>query len=193
MAIEDSRQLEFGRKAFRSFNHFMLLLWRLGLGPWLSLWPAVGGRIMVLLHTGRKSGLQHRTPTNYAIVDGDMYCVAGFGPGTDWYRNILAHSAVEIWLPDGWWAGVAEDVSARPDRLALLREVLRGSGVVAPLAGVNPNRMSDGALTYATADYRLIRVRRIAARTGPGGPGDLSWIWPIAAFVLLLWRGRRRR
>ena len=66
----------------------------------------LSGQIMVLTHTGRKSGLRRRTPVNYALVDGEVYCTAGFGQISDWYRNILANPQVEVWLPDGWWAGV---------------------------------------------------------------------------------------
>ena len=109
------------RRSFRRFNCFMMLVWRLGLGSYgnPSKW---GGAIMVLIHTGRKTGLRHRTPVNYAIVNGELYCTAGFGRYADWYRNIIANPDVEVWLPDGWWAGVAEDVSDSPQRLDLLRQ-----------------------------------------------------------------------
>lgn len=77
----------------------MVLLWRLGLGKWINARPAVAGRIMVLNHTGRKSGLLRQTPLNYAIIDGEIYCTAGLGETTDWYRNILANPHVEVWTP----------------------------------------------------------------------------------------------
>jgi deazaflavin-dependent oxidoreductase (nitroreductase family) len=168
-------------------------MWRLGLGPWLSLWPDVGGRIMVISTTGRKSGQARCTPLNYAIVDGELYCTAGFGAVSDWYKNACANPRVEVWLPEGWWAGTAEDVTGCERRLELLRAVLRGSGVVAPLVGVDPRRLGDQALASATATYRLVHIRRDEARTGPGGPGDLMWVWPTATHVLLLALLLRRR
>ncbi|MFN8482002.1 MAG: nitroreductase family deazaflavin-dependent oxidoreductase [Anaerolineae bacterium] len=174
------------RKGFKRFNHFMLLLWRLGFGGWVNAWPSVGGRIMVLTHTGRRSGLPRRTPVNYAEIDDDIYCTAGFGAVSDWYRNMLVHPDVEIWLPNGWWAGVAEDVSDAPDRLFILRRVLIASGFAAILAGVDPRRIDDPALAEMTPSYRLIRIRRTKPRTGPGGPGDLAWVWPLATLALLL-------
>jgi deazaflavin-dependent oxidoreductase (nitroreductase family) len=184
------------RQGFKHFNRFMLFMWRLGLGPWVNAWPDVGGRIMVISHTGRKSGLKRQSPVNYAIVDGELYCTAGFGKGTDWYRNITANPKVEVWLPDGWWTGVAEEVTDGSRRLALLREVLIGSGIVAPAMGVNPMTMTDAALDAATSEYRLIHIRRTAACTGSGGPGDLAWVWPVTTFVLMAMllprRGRRR-
>lgn len=176
------------RRAFRTFNRWMLLLWRLGLGPWLNLWPAGVGRIMVLTHTGRTSGRRRHTPVNYAIVDGDIFCVAGFGPGSDWYRNLLSTPRAEVWQPDGWWAGTAEDVSTCDQRLPLIRAVLHASGFAAHLAGANPNRLSDAELMRVTADYRLVRIHRTSARTGPGGPGDLAWLWPVATLLLLALR-----
>lgn len=170
--------------AFRRFNHLMVWLWRLGLGAWINAWPEWGGRIMVLTHIGRKSGLQRRTPVNYALINGEVYCTAGFGAASDWYQNLLAHPQVEVWLPEGWWAGRAEEVSAHPERLALLRQVLIASGVAARLAGINPRALPDAELDALTSKYKLIRIRRAEARTGPGGPGDLAWVWPLAVMVL---------
>lgn len=182
------------RQGFKYFNKFMLLMWRLGLGKWVNIWPTVGGQIMVLTHTGRKTGLKRRTPVNYAVVDGELYCTAGFGHLADWYRNIVANSEVEVWLPDGWWAGLVEEVTDPEKRLPLLRQVLIGSGFAAYLAGINPYSMSDAALDVATADYRLLYIRRTEARTGSGGPGDLAWAWPLATLILmwLLFRRRKR-
>lgn len=147
------------RSYFRLFNRFMLLLWRLGLGPFVNAWPAVGGRIMVLTHTGRRSGRRHQTPVNYAPIDKDVWCVAGYGPESDWYRNLVADPRVEVRLPNRRWSGVAEDRSEAPDRLRYLRQVLIASGFAAYLAGINPRRMSDAALERATRAYRLVRIR----------------------------------
>jgi deazaflavin-dependent oxidoreductase (nitroreductase family) len=171
---------------FRTLNRFMVALWRLGLGGGINGWPSVGGRIMVLTHLGRRTGIRRRTPLNYAIVDGDVYCTAGFGGGSDWYRNILADPQVEIWLPDGWWAGSASDHSGSDARIDLLRKVLIASGFAAWLAGIRPRTDSDPKLAALTEEYRLLRIRRSHALTGRGGPGDLAWIWPLATMILLL-------
>ena len=124
------------RQAFKVLNRrLMVPLWRLGLGQWLNAWPTMSGRIMVLVHTGRKSGRRRFTPVNYAQVDGEVYCTAGFGAGSDWYKNIIANPAVEVWLPDGWWAGVAEDITGAPAALPLLRcGVGRGDSPLPPAA-----------------------------------------------------------
>ncbi len=157
---------------------------------------------MVITHTGRTSGARYRTPVNYARYDGDVYCTAGFGPRTDWYRNVLAHPQIEVWLPGrrlgapvGWWQATAAPVrDDDPDRLPRLREVLVASGFAGRLDGFRPG-MPDDALAALTESLPLVRVTLGAARTGDGGPGDLAVVWPLAATVLapLAGRGLLRR
>ena len=69
-----------------------LYRWRLG---WLF-----GKRLLMLEHTGRKSGLPR-----YAVVEiidrpksGGLVIVSGFGEKAQWYRNILANGSVRIYL-----------------------------------------------------------------------------------------------
>lgn len=193
MQEETSTALQWTRQGFRYFNRAMILFWRLGLGPWVNAAPHTGGQIMVLTHTGRKSGRTYRQPLNYAFVDNELYCVAGFGAGSDWYKNILVDPRVQVWLPDGWWDGIARDVSDAPNRVQLVRAVLIGSGFAAPAAGIHPTRMSDAELATATQAYRLIHLQRVAPRTGRGGPGDLAWVWQVATVAFLaLWLVTRK-
>ncbi len=181
------------RQGFKQLNKFMMFMWRLGLGPWLNIWPEGFGRIMVITHKGRKTGLKRYTPVNYTIIDGDIYCTAGFGKIADWYKNLLKNPGVDVWLPDGWWAGIAEDVSDAENRLDLMREVLIASGFAAPLFGIDPKKLDDEQLAAITVSYRLVRIQRMKACTGPEGPGDLWWVWPLATFLLLPLVLRRRR
>ena len=187
------RHAEGMRRAFRLFNRAMVPLWELGLGGLLNSWPSVGGRLMVLIHRGRRSGIEYRTPLNYAIVDEHVYCLAGFGGASDWYRNALAADELELWLPDGWWQAKAIDVSTVPERIALMRAVLIGSGFAAYVAGIDPRRLTDSLLDEKTREYRLLRLERTSARTGPGGPGAYAWVWPWVAGAALAGFLRRRR
>lgn len=189
----DPRLADFLRRAFWWLNRFMILMWRLGLGIWLND-ARTSGQIMIITHTGRKSGLRRQTPVNYAIVDGELYCTSGFGRIADWYRNIRVQPKVEIWLPHGRWMGEVDDITASPNYTYLMRQVLIGSGFAARLAGINPHTISDEDLIAVSRGYRLLHIRRTTAATGPGGPGDLAWFWPLTtAFLLfLIWRPFRR-
>lgn len=179
------------RRAFRILNRFMLLLWRLGLAKYGNP-TRFGGAIMVIKHVGRKTGRTRYAPVNFYETDRYVYCTAGFGSKTHWYRNILAHPKVELWLPDSRWEGVAEDISDAQDRVALLRCVLLTSGFAGPLFGVDPRRMDDDKIDALFHSYRLIRIQKVSPMTGPGGPGDLVWVWPmlVSALLLILARGR---
>lgn len=148
------------RQAFKLFNTFMVFMWKMGLGKWMNAWPQATGQFMVIRHTGRKSGRERLALVNFARVDGDVYCTAGFGAVSDWYRNILKNPEVELWLPEGRLRARAVDVSASPRRAELLRAVLIGSGPAAPFFGVDPKKLSDAELLAKTADYRIIRFER---------------------------------
>ncbi len=152
----NQKQLNTLRKVFHTLNHFMVFMWKIGWGKMMNFWPTVIGRIMVIKHRGRKSGKEYLTPVNYAIVDGEIYCTAGFGSISDWYRNMLANPNIELWLPEGKRKARAEDVSDSPNRLFLLRQVLIASGFAGPLFGVNPRKLKDEQLEAITKEYRLV-------------------------------------
>jgi deazaflavin-dependent oxidoreductase (nitroreductase family) len=60
---------------------------------------ALGHRLLLLHHMGRRSGLER-----HAVLEivgwnhdfGEVFVVAGFGPRTDWYRNVLAAGGAVI-------------------------------------------------------------------------------------------------
>ncbi len=145
------------RRFFHGMNRFMVFMWRLGMGRLVNVWPAVSGRILVICHRGRRTGREYMTPVNYAIVDGELYSTAGFGSGTDWYRNILANPEIQLWLPEGRRRAHACDVSDSPARARLLREITIASGFAGPLLGVDQRKLTDEQLLAIGKDYRLVR------------------------------------
>jgi deazaflavin-dependent oxidoreductase (nitroreductase family) len=150
------KQMETLRRAFRALNRLMVFMWKIGWGRLMNFWPAVIGRIMVIQHRGRKSGKEYLTPVNYAIVDGEIYCTAGFGSGSDWYRNMLANPNIELWLPEGKRKAHIEDVSDAPNRLHLLRQVIIASGFAGPLFGIDQKKLNDEQLDAVSKEYRLV-------------------------------------
>ena len=153
------QQMNTLRKVFHAMNRFMVWIWKMGWGKAINIWPAGFGRIMVIKHRGRKSGKEYLTPVNYAVEDGEIYCIAGFGSISDWYRNMLANPKVELWLPDGKKSYCAEDISDSGNRLFLLREVIVASGFAAPLFGINPKKLNDAQLDAVSKDYKLVHFR----------------------------------
>ena len=150
------KQMNTLRKIFHAMNPFMVFMWKIGMGKMINMWPAGFGRIMVIKHRGRKSGKEYLTPVNYALVDDEIYCTAGFGSISDWYRNMLANPNIELWLPEGKRKARTEDISDSPNRLFLLRQVIIASGFAGPLFGINPKKISDAQLDVLSKEYRLV-------------------------------------
>lgn len=70
-----------------------LYRWRLGL--------LLGGRFVLINHVGRKTGRPRQAVVEVVARDpgsGAVTVAAGFGAGSDWYRNLLAHPEVTIEL-----------------------------------------------------------------------------------------------
>jgi deazaflavin-dependent oxidoreductase (nitroreductase family) len=59
----------------------------------------LGRRLLRLTHVGRSSGREYHTVLEVVGADrqtGEVFVVAGFGPATDWYRNLRVHPAVRV-------------------------------------------------------------------------------------------------
>lgn len=151
------KQLNSLRNIFHALNHFMIFMWKIGLGRWINIWPAVIGQILVIKHHGRRSGKEYLTPVNYAIVDGEIYCMAGFGSVSDWYRNMQANPNIDLWLPEGKRKAHAVEVSVEPRRIFLIRQIVIASGFAGPLFGINQKKLNDEQLDAFTKDYCLVR------------------------------------
>lgn len=177
-----STQDENLRQIFKAGNRLVVSMWQAGL--FVNPYPPAMGQIMVLVHTGRKSGLQRHTPVNYAIVDDAIYCTAGFGKASDWYQNVLAQPEVEVWLPGERWQCRAEDITDSPYYTWFMREVLKCSGFAAQLfGGLRPDAITEGELREKTQGYRLIRLQKVAQI--PGRFEVVKYL-PVAAGLLAL-------
>src|SRR5512136_3500577 len=56
----------------------------------------IGKFILLLTHTGRKSGNRYVTPLQYEKIEDTYYVGAGRGARADWFCNILADPQVHV-------------------------------------------------------------------------------------------------
>jgi len=107
--------------------------------------------------TKKRQGISHTSQLHY--WDGEIYCTAGFGSISDWYRNILVNPDIELWLPVGKRNAHAGDISDSPKRLFLLRQVIIASGFADLLFGINQKKLNDEQMDALSKNYRLIHFK----------------------------------
>lgn len=192
-----TRLLEPLRRAFLVVNRWATApALRLGLGPLLGT-PATGS-ILVLRTTGRKTGLVREAPLGYALMDGAILVVAGYGRGAHWFRNALANPDVEVVLPGAVLAGRAEEISDPVERRAAFRQVITALGVVGRFTVGDVAGGTDERVDRLAEAFPVLRVRPLAVRPGPYDPGGGFWrvlvtatLGGAAAIVAAYRRGRR--
>jgi deazaflavin-dependent oxidoreductase (nitroreductase family) len=172
------------RRIFHFLNKFFMVpFFRLGLGPFIG--NPLTGYIMVLKVIGRKTGRLRYAPVNYAILNGNIYCISGFRQRSDWYHNLLTHPEVEVILPGGTVAASASMEEDPPIRLKAIRQILKNAGFAGFFEGYNPFRISDAELTQKTADMPLFRLRPAGLGSGASDPGGWAWVGAPVVLVLL--------
>jgi len=173
------------RFIFRQLNKFFMVpAFRLGLGPFMG--NPITGYIMVLKTIGRKTGLERYAPVNYAIMDGNIYCISGFGKIAHWYKNLIANPQIDVILPAGTISGKAETVNDEAEWLRIVRQVLKNSGFAGFLAGYNAWTISDEDLLEKGGFMVAIRITPTGIHAGAVDPGGKLWLWLTIATVIAL-------
>ncbi len=186
------------RAGFRVLNRYVAApLTKAGGGPLLNT-PATGS-ILVLRTVGRKSGLVREAPLGYAVVDGRVAMIAGYGRDAHWFRNALANPAVEVVLPGAVLAGVAEEVTDLVERRAAFRAVTAALGAIGRMALGDAVEMSDEQVDRLADAFPVLAVRPTAILPGPHDPGGVVpaanlalWVALAAGGAAALLRRRRR-
>jgi deazaflavin-dependent oxidoreductase (nitroreductase family) len=175
------------RQIFRYFNRYLMVpVFRLGLGIFMG--NPVTSYIMVIKTIGRKSGKVRHAPVNYAIANGCVYCVSGWGQTSDWYRNMMAHPDIELIMPSGAIHGHAAVVTDPLERRVMLRQVLKNAGFAGFLEGFNPHGVSDEELEKKAAVMQLVRITPNGLGSGAFDPGNWSWIlWTVLFVPMIVW------
>jgi len=186
-----TRLLEPMHGAFIQLNRwFAVPALRAGLGPLFS--TPILGSLMVLRTTGRKSGLPRDAPLGYAILDGCVYCIAGFGAETQWFRNIQADPAVEVVLPTATFRGLAEEVTDPDEWARAFRLLMTNLGPIGRATSGDVRGVADDRLREMGRGLPLVRIRPTGIGSGPADPGGLMWIpVQVAATTVSLWLGAK--
>lgn len=168
------------RVAFRYVNRFLVVpLHRLGLAAWLGS-PLTGWQCLVTT-VGRRSGLPRPTPLGYLVADGAVWVLAGYGPTTLWYRNVLAEPRVALRLPGRRpMAATAEAVMVPEVRARIIPALCRSMALPGALIGCFPPTSSDARILECVAWVPLVRIRAADATPlapGPDDPGGRAWVW----------------
>jgi len=114
--LPDLRPLTFDWSKMKNIQKIHRLLYAIGFGS------LIGGFILLLTTTGRRSGLKRVTPLQYEKIGDDYYLGAARGVNADWVRNIQANSQVELRVGAKQIHGAAEVVTD-PARFADFIEV----------------------------------------------------------------------
>jgi deazaflavin-dependent oxidoreductase (nitroreductase family) len=67
--------------------------------------------VLLLVTTGRKSGLRRVTPLQYEELDGDYVVASARGTAADWYRNLAADPCVEVQVRGDRFPAYAEPIT----------------------------------------------------------------------------------
>ncbi len=176
------------RVAFRYANRYAVVPFhRAGLAAWLGN-PLTGWQLL-LTTTGRKSGLRRPTPLGYLVEDGAAWVLAGYGPSTLWYRNLVANPGVEVLLPARPpFAAHAADILDPAVRARIIPLLVRSMALPGTAIGDLPWRAPDERILELTAWVPLIRLGPADGSTlvaGPDDPGGFGWTWRTLTVTLV--------
>ncbi|MGB9199755.1 MAG: nitroreductase family deazaflavin-dependent oxidoreductase [Terriglobales bacterium] len=116
-------------RSLRYLFHAPAYLYRWHLGR------VLGHRFLLLTHIGRRTGLRHQTVLevmDYHQEIPEAVVMSGFGPNSDWLRNIQANSEEDIVLGDRSFAAVHRFLGEH-EAAAVLQKYERQNRFLAPI------------------------------------------------------------
>ena len=172
------------QRAFLVVNRwFMVPALKAGLGRLIG--NPCPGHLMVLATHGRNTGQLREAPLGYVILDGAVYCVAGYGRTTPWYRNLCADPAVDVTLPDRTFHGMAEPVEDPAEWLRAYRALVSSFGMIGRAIVEDVSKLDDVTLIERHRSLPVVRIRPKDPNgtivSGPWDPGGNGWVAANAA------------
>jgi deazaflavin-dependent oxidoreductase (nitroreductase family) len=171
------------RSGFRGVNRGLTVpLVEAGLGPLLA--TPLTGSILVLRTTGRRTGLIRQVPLGYAILDGRIIVVAGYGRASHWFRNALADPRVEVALPGAVLVGSAEESVDPEDRRRAFRAVSGALAVIGRATLGDVEDADDARIDELADAFPVLAITPTGVLPGPYDPGGAFWRLPLGATVV---------
>ena len=160
-------------------RYFMGPMHRAGLSAWVG--SPVAGWQCLLTTRGRKSGLPREAPLGYIVMDGAAWVLAGYGPRTQWYRNVLADAHVHLRLPArASIEAVAQEVRDPEVRARVIPPLARSMALPGLALGCFPPASTDERILQGASFVPLVRIEPVDGsriEAGPDDPGGLGWVW----------------
>jgi hypothetical protein len=128
--------------------------------------------------------------------------MAGYGPSTLWYRNVLDEPRVTLLLPGRPpIAARATEVTDASTRARIIPPLARSMALPGTMIGSFPPTSTDERILECVAWVPLVRIAPADGTplaAGPDDPGGLGWTWRQAlafwlSFVALRAIARRVR
>ena len=143
----------------KTLSRLPLVLYRLRLGRLL------GHRFLVVVHRGRRSGRPYRTVlevVQWDAVRQEAVVASGWGERANWWRNLRAAPAQEVWL-GGRRFVPRQRFLDRAERMEVLRGYRRAHPLAArtlgPLLGIPMGDAPRRSLSEAAAKLPMIAFR----------------------------------
>jgi deazaflavin-dependent oxidoreductase (nitroreductase family) len=132
----------------------------------LRLGRLLGGRFLLLRHRGRRTGEIHETVLEViGRTDGELFVISGFGPRSDWLRNIhatpplLVETGGRSFVPEARFLATDDAVAVLDDYAAHNPRSARVLGTRFYGGAFDPRRLAEATTVVG------LRPRR------PGVPG----------------------
>lgn len=146
-------------RTMQRLNRFVAAIFRapVKVYDWHAGW-LFGHRLLLLTHIGRRTGLPRRAVlevVRYEPADSEATVVRGFGPGTDWFRNLEANGRAEVSIARQRYLAEHRILSA-DEAVAVLAAYERRNRLIAPIARFLLGRLAGWRYTSSETDRRRL-------------------------------------